>query len=496
MNRRRFCRSALAAGAAALPASRAFGALFQSLTQVTADVPAVKLNGAATTLTKAEVQELADSLSGVLLTRQDAGYDEARQIWNGMHQRRPALISRCANIQDVAHTVTFARENGCLLAVRGGGHSFPGKSQCEGGIMLDLSGMKAVEVDTVQRRARIGGGALLYELDKATQEHGLATTAGVVSHTGVGGLTLGGGFGRLNRKFGLTIDNLIAADMVTADGRIRHVSADEDADLFWGIRGGGGNFGVVSGFEFQLHPVGPKLLGGNVVWPMDQARGMLEFWAEWAAGGLSDDLYAAPFMTTTPDGVSLVGMDLLYAGDPAAGEKEMAPIRGFGKPMEDGVAMVDYLTTQTAIDDATPPGLRYYIKNGMIADYSQALVDTMIEVYQPIPGIELFYHTAGGAVSRVAEDATAWPHRNAETMIGVIVGWDDPAKDKEIIGTIRAMWAEIEPLTGGYYANLREETETRTVNNYGPSYERLTALKNTYDPGNLFRLNANIKPTV
>lgn len=496
MNRRRFCRSAVAAGvAAALPANRALGAIFQSLTQITADVPAVKLNGAATLLSKAEVQELSDSLTGSLLTRDDPGYDDARQIWNGMHQRRPALISRCANIQDVAHTVTFARETGCLLAVRGGGHSFPGKSQCEGGIMLDLSGMKTVDVDTDGRRARVGGGALLYELDKATQEHGLATTAGVVSHTGVGGLTLGGGFGRLNRKYGLTIDNLVAADMVTADGKIRRVSAEQDADLFWGIRGGGGNFGVVSNFEFQLHPVGPKLLGGNVLWSVDQGRDMLEFWAE-RADGLSESLYAAPFMTRMPDGTAAVGMEFLYTGDPKTGEREMASIRGFGKPIEDGVGMVDYLATQTAIDAEQPHGLRYYIKNGMIGDYSQALIDTMLEVYEPLPGVVLFFHTAGGAVARVPQDATAWPYRSAETMIGMVAGWDDAAKDKEMIGKIRAMWAGIEPLTQGYYVNLREETQSRTVSNYGPNYERLVALKNTYDPGNLFRLNANIKPTV
>jgi hypothetical protein len=226
---------------------------------------------------------------------------------------------------------------------------------------------------------------------------------------------------------------------------------------------------------------------------MDQARGVLEFWAERAAG-YSDDLYVAPFMTMTPDGQSVVGMDLLYAGDPAAGEKEMTAIRGFGKPLDDTVGMVDYLATQTALDDTTPPGMRYYIKNGMIGDYSQALVDTMLEAYRPLPGLEMFYHTAGGAVARVPEDATAWPHRNAETMIGVIIGWEDPARDDEIIGAIREIWSGIEPLTGGYYSNLREEADTRTAVNYGPSYERLVALKTAYDPANLFRLNANILP--
>jgi FAD/FMN-containing dehydrogenase len=460
---------------------------------VTADVPAVKLDGGSTTLPMAAVQELADSLSGTLLTRSDGAYDATRQIWNGMHQRRPALISRCANAQDVANTVSFARDHGCLLSVRGGGHSFPGKSQCEGGVMLDLADMKKVEVDPARRVARVDGGALLYTMDKATQAHGLATTAGVVSHTGVGGLTLGGGFGRLNRKYGLTIDNLLAAELVTADGKVRRVSADENPDLFWGIRGGGGNFGVATRFEFRLHPVGPRLLAGNVLWPMDQARGMLEFWAERAAA-LSDELYVAPFMTTMPDGRPAAGLDLLFAGDPAAGAKEMAPFRGFGKPLADAVDLVEYMAVQTAIDDATPHGMRYYIKNGMIGDYSQALVDAMLEVYRPLPGLELFYHTAGGAVARVPEDATAWPHRNAETMIGIIVGWQDAAQDAQIVGAVREMWRGIEPLTGGYYSNLREEAEASTVANFGPSYERLVALKTAYDPANLFRLNANVKP--
>ena len=494
MNRRRFCRSAIVAGAAALPAARAYGAIYHALTSVTADVDAVTLAGQPTVLPKAAVQDLADSLAGTLLTQGDPGYDDVRQIWNGMHQRRPALITRCANIQDVANTVSFARDNGVLLAVRGGGHSFPGKSQCEGGIMLDLSTVKTVEVDTQNRRARVGGGALLYELDKATQAHGLATTAGVVSHTGVGGLTLGGGFGRLNRAYGLTIDNLVSADMVTADGQIRRVSAQENADLFWGIRGGGGNFGVVANFEYRLHPVGPRMLGGNVLWPMDQARDMLEFWAENAAA-MSDALYAAPFMTQTPDGQAAVGMEFLYVGDPKDGAREMAPLRSFGKPMEDGVSMVEYLATQTAIDAEQPHGMRYYIKNGMIGDYSQALVDAMLDAYEPVPGVVLFFHTAGGAVARVSQDATAWPHRNAETMVGIVAGWQDPARDKEMIAALRDMWVGLDPLTGGYYGNLREETESRTVSNYGPALERLVALKDAYDPGNLFRLNANIKPT-
>ena len=489
MKRRHFCQSAVATGvAAAFPFGRV-------LALTASDIPAVTLSGDQTVLEKAAVQEFAESLKGDLLAKGDAGYDTARTIWNGMHDRHPALIARCAVIEDVSKSVNFAREQNLLLAVKGGGHSFPGKSVCEGGLMIDLSAINSIEVAPQSRRARAGGGALLNTLDQATQAHGLAVTTGVVSHTGVGGLTLGGGFGRLNRKFGLTIDSLISANMVTADGEIRRVSADENSDLFWGIRGGGGNFGVVTDFEYALHPAGPQLLGGNIIWPESQARDVLEFWAEYATG-LSDELYVAPFMVAAEDGTGIVGMDTLYAGDPKAGEKELAPLRQFGNPSEDGVGMVDYMATQTALDGATAHGARYYIKTGMIGTYTQELVDAMVESFRPLPGYELFFHTAGGAVARVAEDATAWPHRRAETMIGIFLGWTDAGEDESKVRVLKEWWSELEPLTGGYYNNLREESESTTASNYGPAYKRLVDLKNTYDPTNLFRLNSNIKPTV
>ena len=491
MKRRYFCKTAVATGVvAALPFSRVL-----ALGQIQSDLQAITLSGGETVLEKAAVTEFAESLKGELLANGDPGYDTARMIWNGMHDRHPALIARCAGIEDVSKAVTFARERELLLAVRGGGHSFPGKSVCEGGLMIDLSTINRVEVDAQGQRARVGGGALLLDLDQATQAHGLATTTGVVSHTGVGGLTLGGGFGRLNRKFGLTIDNLISVNMVTADGQIRRVSADENPDLFWGIRGGGGNFGVVTDLEFALHPAGPDMLGGAVMWPESQAREVLEFWAEYATG-LSDELYVAPFMIAGEDGAGIVGMDILYVGDPAAGEKELAPLRQFGNPAEDVVGMVNYIATQTALDEASAHGQRYYIKTGMVGTYTQGLVDAMVDSFRPLPGYELFFHTAGGAVSRIPEDATAWPHRRAETMIGIFLGWTDPAEDEDKIRVLKEWWSALEPHTGGYYNNLREESDNKTVANYGPAYRRLVELKNTYDPTNLFRLNANIKPTV
>lgn len=496
MNRRLFCRSAVAAGvAAAIPFQRTFGSVFQALAKVTSDVPAIKLSGSDTTLQAAQVNELAESLKGALLMRGDTGYDEARTIWNNMFDRHPALIVRAADIQDVANAVTFARENDLLLAVKGGGHSFPGKSVCEGGLMIDLEDMKAVTVDTHAKRARAGGGALLYDLDKASLDKGLATTTGVVSHTGCGGLTLGGGFGRLNRKYGLTIDNLVSARMVTADGKIRRVSADEDADLFWGIRGGGGNFGVVTEFEYALHPVNPKMLGGNILWPVAAARDVLTFYAEYSAD-LSDDLYVAPFMVSPPDTDGFVGMDVLYCGDAFEGEKELAALRSFGQPTEDTVGMMDYLTIQTQFDGALGPGQRNYIKTGMVKEFTPGLIDAMVEGFAVDPHTELFFHTAGGAVARVGDTDTAFPHREAITMIGIGAVWTDPAEDKQRIGELKRRWALVEPHTGGFYANLREESASRIEQNYGPNYDRLVSLKNKYDPTNLFRLNPNIKPTV
>lgn len=496
MHRRRFVKSAAAAGvAAAFPAHRVFGSMFHSLAQVTADIPAIKLSGSHTTIEKAAAKELAGSLTGALLANGNPGYDQARTIWNGMHDRHPALIARCANIQDVSQAVTFARERELLLAVKGGGHSFPGKSVCEGGLMIDLSDMKAVEVDVDQRRASIGGGALLYDLDKATLDHGLVTTTGVVSHTGVGGLTLGGGFGRLNRKLGLTIDNLISVDMVTADGKIRRASVDENADLFWGLRGGGGNFGVVTSFEFALHPIDTNMLGGNIVWPVSKAREILGFYAEFSTA-LSDEMYMAPFMVAPPETEGVVGLDILYYGDPAIGKKELAPLDKLSEPAEDGIGMVDYLTVQTQFDGAMRHGQRNYIKNGMVKTFSPGLIDAMIEGFALDPHTELFFHTAGGAVAQVGAGDTAWPYRSAETMIGMNSTWTDAAQDKQRVRDLKRRWALIEPHTGGFYPNLREETQSRTVRNFGPNFDRLVTLKNQYDPTNLFRLNANIKPTV
>jgi FAD/FMN-containing dehydrogenase len=409
-----------------------------------------------------------------------------------MHDKRPALIARCMSAEDVSQAVTFARERELLVAVRGGGHSWPGKSICDDGLMIDLSQMNTVTANADSARAHAQGGALLNALDTAALEKGLVTTAGVVSHTGVGGFTLGAGFGRLNRKYGLAIDNVLSATIVTADGQTRTVSADNEPDLFWAIRGGGGNFGVVTDFEFQLHPFDRNVLSGNIIWPIDQARDVLEFYAEWS-GGLSDELYAGPTIGTLPEINRVIMMDIVYNGDPAVGEKEIAAMRAIGTPIADTVAVQDYMNMQTGMDVMMGHGVRSYAKNGMISEWTQGLVDAIIDADDP--RTFLANHVAGGAVKRVGESDTAFPHRNAEIMLVMLTAWGDAAQDDEMIAATRALHEAIAPYTGGYYNNI-DYDHSAAAGNYGPAYSRLARIKGQYDPGNLFRLNSNIAPAV
>ena len=493
MNRRTFVKTTLAASVAAtFPVLTACGKKARLATEAVTSLRAISLDGAEIELEKAAIKELGDALSGPILLSESPDYDGARKIWNGMHDRRPALIARCLSSEDVANAVTFARERNLLTAVRGGGHSWPGKSVCDDGLMIDLSQLTGVSVDTDTERALVGGGALLGHLDTASLAMGLVTTAGVVSHTGVGGFTLGGGYGRLNRKYGLAVDNLRSATLITADGQVRRVSADENDDLFWAIRGGGGNFGVVTQFEFQLYPFERNLLAGNIVWPISQARDVLEFYAEWSLE-LSDDLYTGPAMATMPDGTEVILVEVVYAGDPAVGEKEIAPLRALGTPLEDGITMQDYTVMQTQEDAAFAHGIRSYAKNGMVREFTQELVDTMIDAFTADPRMAMFTHTAGGAMNRVGDTDTAFPHRNAQSMLSVGGGWLDPAMDEEAMALGRSWFAKLAPFTGGYYDNIQSNPDS-VAGNYGPAYERLSKIKGEYDPGNLFRLNSNIEP--
>jgi FAD/FMN-containing dehydrogenase len=493
MQRRQFCRTALAASvAAAIPMLPGCEKKAPVATAANTSIRAISLDGAELELERAAVKELGESMSGPVLLSGQPEYDGARKVWNGMHDRRPALIARCMTSEDVSNAVTFAGERGLLTAVRGGGHSWPGKSVCDDGIMIDLALMNTVKVDVDAKRAHARGGALLHSLDTESLQHGLVTTAGVVSHTGVGGFTLGGGMGRLNRKYGLAIDNLRSAEIVTADGTIRRISEEENGDLFWGIRGGGGNFGVVTEFEFELHPFERKLLSGALLWPLAQARDVLEFYGEWYQG-LSDEMYVGPAMITLPDGTGAIAMEVVYNGDPAIGERELEPVRKLGTMIDDGVTMQDYMVMQTQEDAAFGHGVRSYIKNGMVSEITQELVDAMISAYIPDPRLAMFTHTLGGAAKRVAESDTAFPHRNAETMIGVGGGWMDPAEDEEGIALSREWYYQLDPLMGGYYDNI-DFDGAEAVGNYGPAYERLSKIKGEFDPMNLFRLNSNVAP--
>ncbi len=491
MDRRRFCKTAVAASvAAAYPLLAACEKKGTVATHASTSIRGISLDGLELELEKAAIKELGDAMQGPVMLSGHPSYNGARTIWNGMHDKRPALIARCMNSQDVSHAVTFARERDLLVAVRGGGHSWPGKSICDDGLMIDLSQLTDVSVNAETQRAFAGGGALLGHLDQASLPLGLVTTAGVVSHTGVGGFTLGGGFGRLNRKYGLAVDNLCSAEIITADGKIRTVDKDQDPELFWAIRGGGGNFGVVTKFEFQMHPFDRSVLSGSLVWPIAQARDVLEFYAEWSAG-LSDELYVGPTIATTPDGVRVIMMDVVYNGDPAAGEKELAPLRKIGNPMADGVMVQDYTVMQTSLDALFAHGVRSYAKNGMVKEWSQGLVDSIIDADDP--RIFVANHVAGGAVKRTGELDTAFPHRNAEIMLVVVSGWADAAQDDELIAASRAVYKAIEPHVGGYYDNINFDA-SGGAGNYGPAYGRLSKIKGQYDAGNLFRLNSNIKP--
>jgi len=492
MDRRKFCRTAVAAGVtASYPLLSACSRKEPPVaTAANTSIRGISLDGAEIELEKAAIKELGDAMTGPVMLSGHPDYDGARSIWNGMHDKRPAMIARCMNNEDVASAVTFARERNLLVAVRGGGHSWPGKSICDDGLMIDLSQLTGVKVDTDNSRAHVGGGALLGHIDQATLPHGLVTTAGVVSHTGVGGFTLGGGFGRLNRKYGLAVDNLRSAEIVCADGQVRTASADENPDLFWAIRGGGGNFGVVTGFEFQLHPFDRNVLSGSIIWPIEQARDVLEFYAEWSAG-LSDELYAGPTIATTPDGARVIMIDVVYNGDPAMGEKELETLRKVGTPMADAVTVQDYTVMQTNLDALFGHGVRSYAKNGMVKEWSQGLVDSIIDADDP--RIFIANHVAGAAVKRVGEMDTAFPHRNAEIMLVVVAGWADAAQDDEYIAASRAVYKAIEPHVGGYYDNINFDA-SGGAGNYGPAYKRLSTIKGQYDPGNLFRLNSNIDP--
>ena len=461
------------------------------------DLVARDLDGGTVALARTDLADLAAGMRGPLLLATDPRYDGARRIWNGAFDARPALIARCSGQADVRRAVGFARTHRLLTAVRGGGHSTSGKSSCEGGLVIDLSPMQGVRVDPVARRAIVEPGTLLGALDHETAAFGLVTTAGTVSHTGAAGLTLGGGMGRVGRRFGLACDNLVAADVVAADGRRLRASETENTDLLWGLRGGGGNFGVVTAFEYRLHPMEPLVWGGVIAWPALRAREVLRVVADLSATA-PDDVNLDPILVSPPGGPAVVLVEACCSGDHAAAERRLAPLRAIQGPLFDRLGPMPYVALQSANDAANPHGIRHYSKAGFVPALTEAVIDEVSQSFLgAAPGaFGYVFQQAGGQVNRVAADATAFPNRSSAYWIMVMANWSEPAEDESRKAAARAAWKGLEPHTRGFYVNSATERDDADVrSNYGANHARLVALKDRYDPGNQFRLNVNIKPS-
>ena len=465
-----------------------------------------RLQAPATTVDHRAVDGLRAAFGGEVIGPADGGYDEHRRVWNGSIDRRPAVIARCTSVDDVRTAIRFGRDHQLPVAVRGGGHSFPGLSTCDDGLLIDLRRMNGVHVDPDARVAAAQAGILLGELDQATQEHGLAVPGGIVSHTGLAGLTLGGGIGWIMRKYGLTVDSLESVDLVTADGDVVRASEDENADLFWGLRGGGGNFGVVTEFRFRLHPLGPQVMAGATFWSMDDAESVLRFYRDWVAD-CPDELMTivvqrlAPALPVVPPelvGRPVIAVAACYAGDIGDGERVLQPMREFGSPVLDLFAPKPFLAHQQMFDPSYRHGWWYYVRSCDVAALTDEVIDVVAaygrRISSPVSSIALWQ--MGGAVSRVPDDATAFKGRSTGFTFNIngnsltADGFEDQRQ------WARDYWSALAPFHTGVYVNfLMEEGEDRVRQAYGDSkYERLRTLKRTYDPTNFFRLNQNISP--
>ena len=456
-------------------------------------------------LGEATVQELRESVRGDVIAPTDAEYDEARRVWNGAHDALPAVVVRCSGVADVIAAVGFARSNDLTIAVRGGGHSVAGFSTCDNGIVIDLSRMNDVRVDPANRRATVGGGAVWADVDHETQTHGLATTGGLVSTTGVAGFTLGGGIGWTMRKFGLACDNLVAADVVTADGRLVRASEDDDRDLLWGLRGGGGNFGIVTQFEFELHPLGPTVYAGPIFYPAEAAGDLLRTFREWA-GGAPDDITALVNLTTAPPlpvipaewhGKKVAAFIAASTGRVEEGDGLVAAFRAVAEPIADLLGPMPYGVIQTLVDPLWEHGIHAYFKATNLARLDDELIEKLCEIHREAPGpqCEIHVHQMGGAVGRVGADATAFAERSMPFVLNAVTGWRDPSA-----GTSHTEWARdviaagSAASTGRAYVNFLGDPDAARSAYGEETYARLVALKNEYDPTNVFRLNQNIEP--
>ncbi|HVP68422.1 MAG TPA: FAD-binding oxidoreductase [Anaeromyxobacteraceae bacterium] len=450
---------------------------------------------------------LRGQLRGALCYPGDPGYEQARTIWNAMIDKHPAAVIRAAGTADVMRAVNLAREHRLVLAVRGGGHHIAGNAVCDGGLVIDLSPMKSVRIDPSTSTARVEAGVILGEFDKEAQAFGLATPLGINSTTGVAGLALGGGFGWLSRKFGLTADNLLSADVVLAKGALVHASANENEDLFWAIRGGGGNFGVVTSFEFQLHPVGPEVTAGLIVHPFSRAKPLLQGYREVVARA-PDDLTCwvvmrkappLPFLPKEVHGKEVLVFAACYVGDPKQAGSVLAPLRALGQPIADVVGPAPYLAWQQAFDPLLTPGMRNYWKSHDFVGLSDQAIDLLVTYVGrlPSPDCEVFIGHLGGAVNRRAPTATAYPHRDINFVMNVHTRWKEASQDRVCISWARELFDRMTPhATGAVYVNFMPEDEAQRVSRgaYGVNYDRLSKLKAKYDPDNLFRQNHNIRP--
>jgi FAD/FMN-containing dehydrogenase len=464
--------------------------------------------GGETTVKEQAIGTLKETLKGRILTPDSGEYDEVRSIWNAMIDRRPALIIRCANDADVVQAVRFARDHKLIVAVRSGGHNIAGNAVCDGGVMIDLSMMRSVHVDPTKRIAQVEAGATLGDFDSKAQAYGLATPLGINSTTGVAGLTLGGGFGWLSRKLGLTIDNLLSADVVTAEGALVKASAAENSDLFWAIRGGGGNFGIVTSFEFRVHEIGPDVLAGLIIHPFDAARDVLRFYRDFTRN-TPDELSCwfvlrkappLPFLPSEWHGKEILALAVCYSGKISDGERLAKPLRDFGHPLADVIAPTPFTAWQTVLDPLLTKGMRNYWKSHDFLEVSDGLIDVLLEYTRriPDPQTEIAFVQLGGAISRIPLESTAYAHRDARFLVNVHGRWDNPANDAKCIAWSRELFQAASPFaTGGVYVNfLTQDEQDRVHSAYSTNYGRLVQVKNKYDPTNFFRLNQNIQPTV
>lgn len=468
-----------------------------------AELQVRSLSGDSISLSDEQLARLG--VRGQLIGPNDAEYNDARQIWNAMIDRKPGLIVRCSGTADVIHAVRFAREHNLLVSVRGGGHNIAGKSLADGAMLIDLSAMKLVRVDPDAKLAVVGPGARLGDLDHEAQAFGLACPVGINSTTGVAGLTLGGGFGWLSRKYGMAVDNLVAADVVTANGELLRCNADQNPEMFWAIRGGSGNFGIVTSFEFQLHSVGPDVMAGPVVFPFDQAGKVLRAFRDFCAScpdeltvwAVIRDAPPLPFLPPAVHGTRVMIIIGVYSGDVVKGEKEIAPLRNFGDPIADGFGVYPFAAFQQAFDPLLTPGVRNYWKSHNFTGLDDSLIDLLVDYGGRLPSsqTEIFLPQMGGAINRVEPSATAYPHRDVEFIMNVHVRWEAPSEDQMCIDWARDFYEATRPFaTGGVYVNFISEGEDRVSGAYGDNYERLERVKAQYDPDNFFRENQNIRP--